>query len=139
MEKHSSDQSNSGAEARSLKEIVEDIIRDIGNIFRAELRLAAVELKEKFRKSAMAGGLLAAAGLLGFFAAACFIATCIVALTIVLDIWLSILLMGVMLAIGAGGAFLVGRMALEEIDPVPQQTLETMKDNIKWGENRLKS
>lgn len=125
-------------ETRSLKDIVQDIASDIGNIFRAELRLVATELKEKFRRSAMAGGLLAAAGLLGFFAAACFIATCIVALTIVLDVWLSILLMGVLLAIVAGGAFLMGRMMLEEIDPVPQQTLETMKDNVKWAENRLK-
>ncbi len=129
---------NSGAEARSLKDIVQDVVRDIGNIFRAELRLAGTELKEKFRKGAIPGGMLAAAGLLGFFAMACFIATCIVALTIVLDIWLSVLLMGVLLAIVAGGAFLMGRMALEQIDPVPQQTLETMKDNVEWAKNRLK-
>lgn len=137
MEQHSS-QSHPEAEGRSLKDIVQDIVRDIGNIFRAELRLAATELREKFRRGAMAGGLLAAAGLLGFFAAACFIATCVVALTIVLDVWLSILLMGVLLAIVAGGAFLMGRMLLEEIDPVPQQTMESLKDNVKWAENRLK-
>ncbi|MGH9608333.1 MAG: phage holin family protein [Bryobacteraceae bacterium] len=121
-----------------MKDIVQDVVRDIGNIFRAELRLAGTELKEKFRKGAIPGGMLAAAGLLGFFAMACFIATCIVALTIVLDIWLSVLLMGVLLAIVAGGAFLMGRMALEQIDPVPQQTLETMKDNVEWAKNRLK-
>lgn len=139
MEQHGNNALHPETEARSVKDIVADIVRDIGNIFRAELRLAAIELKEKFRKSAMAGGLLAAAGLFGFFAAACFIATCIVALTIVLNIWLSILLMGVLLAIVAGGAFLMGRMALAEIDPLPQQTLETMKDNIKWAEKQVRS
>lgn len=136
MDQHDSSQLHPGAEARSLKDIVEDIVRDIGNIFRAELRLAITELKTSFRKSAMAGGLLAAAGLLGFFAAACFIAVCIVALALVLDIWLSILLMGVLLAILAGGAFIVGRMALEEVDFVPQQTMETLKDNIEWVKNQ---
>jgi len=55
------------SEARALKEIVADILRDTENIFRAELRLAASELTEKFRKSAKASGLLAGAGLLGFF------------------------------------------------------------------------
>ncbi|HEX7361347.1 MAG TPA: phage holin family protein [Bryobacteraceae bacterium] len=138
MNEQDSGQPNWETDARSLKDIVQDIVRDIGNIFRAELRLAGAELKEKFRKGAIPGGMLVAAGLLGFFAMACFIATCIVALTIVLDVWLSILLMGVLLAIVAGGAFLMGRMALEQIDPVPQQTLETMKDNVEWAKNRLK-
>lgn len=139
MEQQGNSPSHPDPEVRSVKDIVADIVRDIGNIFRAELRLAALELKAKLRESAMAGGLLATAGLLGFFAAACFVATCIVALTIVLDVWLSILLMGVLLAIMAGGAFLMGRMALEEIDPLPQQTLETMKDNIKWAEKQIGS
>jgi hypothetical protein len=127
------------AESRPLSEIVSDIVHDIGNIFRDELRLAAAELKTKAKKAGVAGGFLAAAGLLGFFAMACFVMTCVVALSIVLPLWLCSLLVGILLATGAGGAFLVGRMALERVDPIPQQTLETMKDNIEWMKNRSRS
>lgn len=44
-----------------------------------------------------------------------------------------------MLAFAAGGAYLLGRMALEEVDLIPQQTMETMKDNIEWARNRTKT
>lgn len=123
---------------RSWKDIVADVVRDIENIFRNELRLAGLELKAKFKEASKAGGMLAAAGLLGFFAAACFIATAIIVLTIVLPIWLSCLIIGVLLGMGAGGAFLLGRMALQEVDPVPQRTVETMKDNIEWVKTRAR-
>lgn len=126
-------------EGRSWKEIVADIIRDIESIFRNEIRLAGVELKTKFKKSAKAGGLLAAAGLLGFFAMACFVMTTIIVLSIILPLWLSSLLVGVLLAVVAGGAYLLGRTALEEIDPVPQRTVETLKDDVEWVKERAKS
>lgn len=122
-----------------MRDIIADMARDIENIFRNELRLAGIELKAKLQKSAKAGGLLAAAGLLGFFGMACIIGSCIVALSIVLPWWLCFLVMGVMLSIGAGGAFLAGRIALQEVDPLPQRTLETMKDNLEWAKNQVKS
>jgi hypothetical protein len=123
-------------EPRSWKEIVADVIRDIENIFRTELRLAATELKTKLQKAAIPVAMLAGAGLLAFFAGACFLTACIVALALVLPLWLSCLIMGVLLAAGAGGAFVVGRMALQEIDPLPQRTLETMKDNVEFAKTR---
>lgn len=126
------------ADSRPLSEIVAAVIQNLQNIFRTEVRLAGLELKEKARKSGKAAGLLGGAALLGFFATACFIATCIVALSIVLPVWLSTLLMGVTLAFGAGGAFLLGRLALQDVEPIPQQTLETLKDNIDWAKTRAR-
>ena len=125
-------------DSRSLSDIVAAAVQNIQNIFRAEMRLAAVELKEKFRRSAKAGTLLGIAGVMGFFAGACITTTCIVALAIVLPLWLSALVIGVMLAAGAGGAFMLGRLALEEVDPLPQQTLESLKDNLEWARTRAK-
>ena len=131
LEERSTDQ-------RPLRDVVELVIEDVRDIIRAEARLAGVELKQKARKSVKPGVLLGGAGILGFFAMACFTTTCIVALDIVLPLWLSALLIGVMLAAAAGGAFVLGRLALEEIDPVPQETLETLKDNIEWVRNRTR-
>ena len=125
-----------GAADRPLNELVDKILQDLQTMFRAEARLATSEIKESVRQGAKAGMLLGAAAVAGFLAGACFITTCIVALAIVLPLWLAALLMGVMLATGAGGAFLLGRMALERVDVVPQRTLETVKDNIDWAKNR---
>ncbi len=126
-------------EARSWKEVIADIVHDIENIFRNELRLAALEVKGKLKQSASAGGLLAAAGLLGFFGLACLIVTAIVALNIVLALWLSALIIGVLLLIAAGVAYFAGRAALRKLDPMPQKTVQTLKDNLEWGKAHVAS
>ena len=118
--------------------IAGELVHHLQNILRAEIRLAAAELKEKIQSSQKAGRLLGAAALLGFLAACCITTACIAALAIVLPFWLAALLMGVILGAGAGGAFLLGRLALEQVDPMPQQTLETMKDNIDWARDRVR-
>jgi uncharacterized membrane protein YqjE len=128
----------SDGEARPLSEIVAAVIQNVQNIFRSEVRLAIVELKQKLRKSSKAVAFLAIAGLLGFLAACCLTTAFIVLLYIVLPLWLAALLVFLAYAIAAGGAFVLGRMALEEIDPLPQQTIETLKDNLDWAKNRAK-
>ncbi len=127
---------DAAGDGHPVSRILERILHDLQTIFRNEVELAAGEVTDKARRSAKAGMLLAAAGLLGFLAAECLITTFIAALNIVLPLWLSALLMAVLCAIGAGGAFVLGRLSLEEVDVLPQKTLETMKDNIDWARNR---
>lgn len=124
-------------EGRPLSVIVSAIVADIQNILRDEIRLASSEFKDKARQSKKAAVFLGGAAGMGLFSAACFIATCIAALALVLPVWLSALIMGVLLAAGAGGAFILGRMALDEVDAIPQQTVESMKDNADWIRNRI--
>jgi len=120
-----------------LRAIVARIAESLEIIVRAEVRLATSELKLNLRKSAGAGMLLGGAALMGFLAAACLITTFIAALAVVLPLWLAALLMAVMLAAAAGGAFLVGRMTLDEVDFLPQKTIENLKDNIDWVKTRV--
>jgi hypothetical protein len=130
----------SGPEAtdnRPLTEIVANIVSSLSTIVRDEIRLAIVELKKKLRASPKAVAYLAAAGLLGFLAVECFVTACIAALAIVLPVWLSALVVAVLAASAAGGAFVIGRVALEEIGPIPQRTMETLKDNVDWVRDRL--
>ncbi len=122
----------------SLSETVQRVLRDLHAIFHDELQLAAGELREKARQSTKAGVLLGGAALMGFLAAECLITTFIAALAIVLPVWLAALLMGVMLAMGAGGAYILGRLALEQVDALPQRTLETLKDFSEWARTRTR-
>ena len=126
------------ADRRSLGDIVGSVIDSLQSIFRYELRLARQEMSEKLRKSTKAGVFLGGAAVMGLFSGACLVATCVAALSIVLPVWLSLLVIGVALGAAAGGAFILGRLALEDVDPVPQQTVETMKDNIDWIRNRTR-
>lgn len=122
---------------RPLKEIVVNIASSLNTIVRDEIRLTIVELKDKFRASPKAIAYLAAAGLLGFLAVECLVTACIAALAIVLPVWLSALIVAVLAASAAGGVFVIGRLALEKVEPIPQQTMETLKDNVDWVKDRL--
>lgn len=124
------------ADDHPVGQVIERILQDLQTIFHSEVQLAITETKEKARRSMKAGIFLAGAALTGLLAALCMVTTCIVALAIVLPLWLAALIMFVLLATAAGGAYLLGRLALEEVQPVPQKTLETMKDNLDWARNR---
>ena len=125
------------ADSRPLTEIVANIVSGLNTIIRDEIRLAIVELKGKLRASSKAVAYLAAAGLLGFLAVECLVTACIAALAIALPVWLSALIVAVLAASSAGGAFVIGRLALEKVEPVPQRTMETLKDNVDWVRERL--
>ncbi len=130
--------SGDGASPRPVSGVVRDVVRDVEGLVRAEMRLARHELAGEAREAAKAIRPLSLAAVTGFFAAACFVTTLIVCLAIALPLWLACLLMSVMLGGAAGGAFLMGRFALDKVDPTPQRTVETLKETVTWARIRTK-
>ncbi len=126
------------ADSRTFSEIASSVIHDFQDFFRAEARLAIAELKENARNYGKAGGLLAIAGLFGFFAFACFTTTLVVGLSMVLPLWLAALIIGILYGFIAGGAFLIGRVALDRLDPLPQRTLRLLKETMERVGDRTK-
>jgi|GEM_PF-6867258 uncharacterized membrane protein YqjE len=125
-------------DSRPVGEIASNIVENVQDIVHLEARLAVAEVKEKARQSALALLLLSAAAGAGFLGAACLVTTCIVAMAIVLPLWLSALLTGILLLFGAGLAYLLGRLALEKVDLVPRRTLETLKEDLDWIKSHAK-
>ena len=119
-------------ENRPLGELFGNLGKQLSTLIRQEIQLAKTEMSDKASKagrdvaSLVAGGLIAYAGLLVLLAA---LVLGLAALG--LDAWLSALIVGVIVA--AIGGFLVrqGLTALRSTDPVPHETVETMKDNIE--------
>jgi hypothetical protein len=133
---HQVTDSNPELKERSWKEIFSDIVRDIEKIVQNEIRLAGVELRQKLVQGGKAGAILAGAGVMGFFAMACMITACVAALHLVVPLWLAAVVMGALLGAGAGGAYLAGRMMMQEVDLVPRRTVETLKEDIDWVKAR---
>jgi hypothetical protein len=42
----------------------------------------------------------------------------------------------VLLAIVAAVLFVVGRRQLQQVNPKPEQTVETLKEDVQWAKNR---
>ena len=124
-------------ERRSVGEIVEDVVRDFGDIVRSELRLARVEITEKVQKAETAAGLLGGAAVCGFFAFGSLVTCCIAALALVMPVWLAALLMSVFLVCIAAALYAGGRARLRNVSPVPEQTVETIKEQVTWTKRRI--
>jgi hypothetical protein len=110
-------------EQRSRSELFSDVMRDVGFMVRAELRLARTELTEQGRKAGRAAGLFGGAAVMGLLAGACFVTACIAALALLLPLWLAALAIGILLGIVAAGTYAAGRERLGESDVAPQRTL----------------
>jgi hypothetical protein len=109
-------------------------------LVRQEIELAKAELGEKGRIAGQAGGLLAAAAAIGLLAGGALTACLILALANVMPAWLAALIVGVVYAIVA---VVIGRRGKERLDragpPVPEQTVETVKEDVEWAKTQTRS
>jgi cyanate permease len=95
------------------------------------------------QKAAIAGkgaGLLGGAAVTGLLAAGALTACLILVLSEVMDAWLAALIVAVVFAAVAAVLGLAGRNKVREATPaVPEQTVETVKEDVEWAKTRTPS
>jgi hypothetical protein len=80
------------------------------------------------------------AGLVGLLALLTLTTCVIAALAEAMDVWLAALIVTVIYAGLAAGLALFGRRRLTEAAPVvPEQTVETVKEDVQWAKTQLPS
>jgi hypothetical protein len=124
----------------SMTALLRGIISDVGDLIRQEIRFARTEMKSDVRKVTRAGSVLAlGAGTVavGVVFAALMLVYLIHHLSGAPDS-ASIPLWGchgivaaVFLVVGAGLSF-VGYNALQKLNPLPNQTAQSVKENVEW-------
>lgn len=126
-------------QARSIGELIADVVTTVQEIMRSEVRLARTEVSEETTKAVAASKMLIAGGLLGMFAAAFALVTVFCALLLALPPWLAALIITVVLGAVAGVTILAGVARWKQFHPKPQKTIETVKENVEWARNQIKS
>jgi len=116
---------------RSATTIIQDVVRDVGEMVRSELRLAKAEMTDKARQAGKGAGMLGGAAICGVFAGACFVAFCVWALALAMPWGIGALLMAVVLVCAGGAMYAGGCGKLKQVDPAPRQTIETLKEQIR--------
>lgn len=121
-----------GEDTRSLAELIGGVVTNVQNIVRSEVQLAKTEMTEEAKTAGKGAAMLGAAALVGFYAIGLFLLTAVWALATQVDRWLAALIVGVVVAIVAGILAMVGKKRLEEFSPKPEQTIESVKEDIEW-------
>ncbi|MFW5943089.1 MAG: phage holin family protein [Chloroflexota bacterium] len=124
-------------EERSLGELFDELTAEARTLVRQEVQLAKLEMSEKARDAGrdvtflIMGGAVAYAGLLALVYAA------ILGLGEVVGNGWSALIVGVVVA-GIGYLLLQkGLSDLKRVDPVPQRTLETLREDQEWMKRQV--
>jgi uncharacterized membrane protein YqjE len=123
---------------------VGDLVRQLSEqtteLVRKEVELAKAELAEKGKKAGVGAGMFGGAGLFGFFAFAGLTATLILALATAVEPWLAALIVTVVYAAIAGVLALQGKNRVKEAGPpVPEQAVDSTKEDVEWIKTRAKS
>jgi uncharacterized membrane protein YqjE len=123
---------------RSIADVLRDIIGNLQQIIRSEFRLARVELREKAQRAAKPAGSLATGVVLALYGLGFLFLAAVYALDLVIPAWAAALIVGALLAIIGSLLISVGRNHLKQIDPVPEKTVETVKENVQWAKTQTK-
>ena len=112
------------------------VTTDLSTLMRQEVALAKAELKEEATRAGKAGGLLGGAGAVGYLVLVFLSLALMFALGNVMDLGWAALITAVILGVVAAVLFVTGRSRLKQVDPKPEQTLETLKEDVQWARNR---
>ena len=125
---------------RPLGEVAGELTRDLSLLVRQEMELAKAEMKEKGRVAAPGLGMIGGAGVTGLMAAGALTAFLILTLSIFLPEWSSALIVGAALAAVTYVLVKQGKERVQEAgSPMPEQTIETVKEDVEWAKTRATS
>ncbi len=118
---------------RSLSQLLGDSVQNIQDILRSELQLAKIEVMEEAKSGLRAAGLLIAGAVLAVLALEFLLFTVIWILdAFVMSLWLAGVVVTIPVIVAAAVLILVGKARLQALNPTPELTLESVKENVEW-------
>ena len=125
---------------RPIGELVKELAGQTSTLVRQEIQLAQAEISTKSKLAGRGVGMLAGAAVAGLLGLIALTAVLIAALDTAMPLWLAALIVTVLwIAIGAVLAAR-GRKELQHAaPPVPEQTVETVKEDIQWAKTQTGS
>jgi uncharacterized membrane protein YqjE len=125
---------------RPTSELLKELSDQVTTLVRQEVELAKLELREKGKKAGTSAGMFGGAGVAGLYAVGALTATIVLALATFLPAWVAALIVTVVYAAIAGVLALQGKAKVNEATPpVPEQAVDTTKEDVRWVKSRAQS
>jgi uncharacterized membrane protein YqjE len=121
---------------RSLGDLLKELTSELQHLVRAEVQLAKTELQDEARRAADAGkqlGVAAGAAVMALLLLSFAVAW---GLAEVMAPGLAFLIVGAVYGIVAVVTFQQARQRLAHLHPVPEETVETLKEDLQWARTR---
>jgi uncharacterized membrane protein YqjE len=125
---------------RPIGELLRELGDEISTLVRQEIALAKVEIAEKTKPAIASAGMFGGTALLSLGAFGALTAFLIALIALWVPVWASALIVTVVYGAAAFVLAQTGKKKLHEAAPlVPEQTAQTVKEDIEWAKTRAKS
>jgi uncharacterized membrane protein YqjE len=125
---------------RPIGELLRQLSQETTTLVRQELELAKAEMAEKGKRAGLGAGMFGGAGAAALLGLGALTAAAIAALGEAVALWLAALIVALLWLAIAGALALQGRSKVQAATPpVPEQTQESMKEDVQWAKNRARS
>jgi MFS family permease len=121
----------------SAAELVKQLSEQTTRLVHHEVELAKAELAVKGKQAGVGAGMFGGAGALGLYAGGALVAALVAALATAMATWLAALIVGVVLAAIAAVVALTGKKKVQQaMPPVPEDSVESVKEDVQWTKTR---
>jgi uncharacterized membrane protein YqjE len=126
-----------GAEESAVS-LMKSAISDVGEIVRAEIQLAKVEVREDAKRLGRTVPMGAAGGVLGLFGLVFMLHAIALALDLVLPGWAAYLITAAVTLTGGAALLFIAFGRLKDWKSfVPERTLDSLEENRQWMQRKL--
>ena len=120
------------AEDRPVSDVLQDILRNLQEMVRSEIRLAKVEIRGEVKR-AVSSGVWIAVGSVAAMSAWIFLLWALAySLATRMSMWAATLIVALMMAASAAALIMSGIRRAKRIRPIPERTVESVKENLEW-------
>ncbi len=125
----------------SIGDLLKQLSQETSTLVKQELELAKAEMTEKGRHAGVGAGFIGGGALFGLGAYGALTACLIALLATALDhVWLAALIVTLVYGAIAGVLALRGKDKIQEAAPAaPEQTVETVKEDVEWAKTQTRS
>jgi hypothetical protein len=123
---------------RPLGDLLSELANETNTLVKQQVALAKAELSQKVNQVGRNLGFLAVGGAVAYAAFLALMAAVIIGLAQVIPFWGAALIVGIVVAAVAGLLINKALTALKSADPVPNQTVETLKEDAQWVKEQMK-
>jgi uncharacterized membrane protein YqjE len=120
------------ATERPFTAVLQDILSNVQEIIRAEVRLAKVEIREEASKAFSSMVWVLVGAVCAAFAVTFLLWTIVYAVGLVWPMWAATLVVAAVLGMAGAVILSSGVRQMKHVSPTPERTVETIKENVAW-------
>jgi uncharacterized membrane protein YqjE len=125
---------------RPIGELLKQLSQETTTLVRQELELAKAEMAQKGKRAGLGAGMFGGAGASALLGLGALSAAAIAALDTAMPLWLAALIVAVIWIAVAGVLALTGKSKMQQATPpVPEQTQQSVKEDVEWAKTQTRS